>query len=113
MGYWQISTSIPENINKGKSSAYYLDTSEQPVDKLHSLIFSVAGPEAGTIIKTMSNSLKHILPKNVKTRVTYTSQQLVAKFQIKDKTKDQHKHALAFNSECPEPTCSEDYLGET
>ena len=103
VGFWQISTSIPENINKGKSSAYYPDTSEQPVDKLHSLILSIAGPKAGTIIKTMNNSLKHILPQNVKTRVTYTSQKLVAKFQIKDN----------FNSICPEPTCSEDYLGET
>ena len=58
VGFWQISTSIPENINKGKSSAYYPDTSEQPVDKLHSLILSIAGPKAGTIIKTMNNSLK-------------------------------------------------------
>ena len=33
--------------------------------------------------------------------------------QIKDKTKDQHKHDLIYYSKCPEPTCNEDYLSET
>ena len=33
--------------------------------------------------------------------------------QIKDKTKDEHKHDLVYYSKCPEPTCNEDYLGET
>ena len=32
-----MSTSTQENINKNKSSAYYPDTSEQPIGKLHSL----------------------------------------------------------------------------
>ena len=27
--------------------------------------------------------------------------------------KDQHKHDLIYYSKCPEPTCKEDYLGET
>ena len=61
----------------------------------------------------MNNSLKRILPDNVKTRVTYTGQKLSTKLQIKDKTKDQHKHDLVYYSKCPEPTCNEDYLGET
>ena len=66
------------------------------------------------IIKTMNNSLKRILPDNAKTRVTYTGQKLSVKFQIKDKTKYQHKHDLVYYcSKCPEPTCNEDYLGET
>ena len=79
MGDWQVSTSILEKLNKGKSSAYYPDTSKQPVGKLHSLIFSIAVPKTGTIIKTMNYSLKHTPTENVKTRVKYTSQKLVAK----------------------------------
>ena len=47
------------------------------------------------------------------TRVLYTGQKLSTKFRIKDKTKDQHKHDLVYYSKCPEPTCNEDYLGET
>ena len=88
----QVSTSIQvqEDINKSKSSEYYPDTSEQLVEKMHSLILPYAGP----FIKTMSNSLKHFLLDIVKTRVTYVGQKLGTKFQIKDKTKDHHKHDL-------------------
>ena len=65
------------------------------------------------IIKTINNNLKCILPDNAKTRVTYTGQKLSVKFQIKNKTKYQHKHDLVYYySKCPEPTCNEDYLGE-
>ena len=62
---------------------------------------------------TIHNSIKRILPNNVKKGVTYTGQKLSTKLQIKDKTKDQHKHDLAYYSKCPEPTCNEDYLRET
>ena len=72
-----------------------------------------AAPKGNSIIKTMKNSLKHILPNNVKTRVTYSGQILSTKLQIKNKTKDQQKHDLVHYSKCPEPTCNEDYLGET
>ena len=61
----------------------------------------------------MNNSLKRILPDNVKTRVTYTGQKLSTKLQIKGKTKDQHQHDFVYYSKCPEPTCNEDCLGET
>ena len=64
-------------------------------------------------VLSMKNSLKRFLLDNVKTRVTYTGQKLGTKFQIKDKTKDQHKHDLGYYSECPEPLCNEDYLGKT
>ena len=77
------------------------------------LILPYAGPKGDSIIKTMKNSLKRVLPDNVKTRVTYSRQKLSTKLQIKDKTKDQHKHGLVYYSKCPEPTCNENYLGET
>ena len=70
-----------KTTNKSKNSVYYLDTSEQPVGKLHYL------------------------------RVTYTDQKLSKKLQIK--VENQHKHDLVYDSKCPEPTCNEDYLGET
>ena len=80
---------------------------------MYSLILPYAGPKGNSIIKTMKNSLKHILPDNVKTRATYSGQKLSTKLQIVDKTKDQHKHDLVYYSKCPEPTCNEAYLGET
>ena len=72
--WWVIDQSFQENVNKSKSSEYYPDTSEQPVEKIYSLILPYAGPKGNTIMKTMDNSLKRILPSNVKTRVPYTGQ---------------------------------------
>ena len=92
----QVSTSFQENINKSKSSEYYPDTLEQPVEKMHSLILPYAGPKSNTIIKTMNNSLKRILPDNVKTRVTYTGQKLGTKFQNKDKNKRINTNTILF-----------------
>ena len=43
--------------------------------------------------------------------VTYTDQKLSKKLQIK--VENQHKHDLVYDSKCLEPTCNEDYLGET
>ena len=105
--------SFQENIDKNKSSEHYPDASHQLAEKMCYLILPYAGPKGDSIIKTMKNSLKRVLPDNVKTRVTYSRQKLSTKLQIKDKTKDQHKHDLAYYSKCPEPTCNEDYLGET
>ena len=62
---------------------------------------------------TINNSIKRILPNNVKKGVTYTGQKLSTKLQIKDKTKGQHKHDLLYYSKRPEPPCNEDYLGKT
>ena len=92
----QVSTSFQENINKSKSSEHYPDTSEQPVEKMYSLILPYAGIKGNSIIKTMNNSLKRILPDNVKTRVTYAGQKLSTKLQIKNKTKYQHKPDLVY-----------------
>ena len=50
----QFSTSIQENVNKNRSSAYYPDTSEQTVEKLHSLILPYAEPKGNTVIKTVA-----------------------------------------------------------
>ena len=91
----------------------YPDTSEQPVEKMHSLILPYAGPKGNIIIETMNNNLKRFSPDNVKTRGTYTGLKIGKKFQIKDKTEDQHKDDLAYYSKCPEWTCNEGYLGET
>ena len=73
---------------------------------MNSLSLPNDGPIANAIMKTINNSLKRFLHNNVKTRVIYTSQKLGTKFQVKNKTKDQHKHDLIYYSKCPEPACN-------
>ena len=57
----------------------------------------------------MSNSLKHVLPVNVKTRVTHTGQKLDTKFKINSKKKDYHKDDLVYNSKCLESTINAEF----
>ena len=73
---------------------------------MHSLIWTDARPKANTITKTISNSLKRFLPNNVKTRFSYTGQKIDTKFQINNKTKDQHNHDLVYYNKCLKPTCN-------
>ena len=81
----------------------YLDTSEQPIKKLYSLILQYAVRKSNTIIKTMDNSLKRILLDNVKTRVANTGQKLAKKCQIKNKTIDNTNMILFITAE---PSCN-------
>ena len=73
---------------------------------MYSLIWTDARPKGNTITKTISNSLKRFLPNNVKTRVSYTGQKIGTKFQINNKTKDQHNHDLAYYNNCLKPICN-------
>ena len=52
---------------------------------MYSLILPYARPKGNSIMKTMNKSLERILPDNVKTRVTYTNQNLVQSCRLKTK----------------------------
>ena len=108
----QVMETVKETINTETISTNQLGTLEANNDKLHSLVLPYAGPEGKNIIKSMNN-IKQIIPNNVKTRITYTGRKLGSKFQIKDLTKNQHKHDLIYYSKCPEPNYDQDYFGET
>ena len=62
--------------------------------------------------KLLSKTKKHLnksLPTEVKITVTYQSKKL----QLKDKTKLHQQNNLVYYSECPDKTCTEDYVGKT
>ena len=89
---------------------------EQPnpqEQRVHSLLLPFAGSKGTTVIKNMNKTLKNLLPNNIKTRITYTGQKLNSRFQIRDKINEKYKHDLIYYTKCPEPSCTEDYLGET
>ena len=109
----QVMETVKETINTETISTNQLGTLEANNDKLHSLTLPYAGPKGKNIIKSMNNNIQRILSNNAKTRITYTGRKLGTKFQIKDLTKNQHKHDLIYYSKCPELICDKDYLGET
>ena len=55
---------------------------------------------------------KH-LPNNVKTQVTFTGQKLSTQFNVKDRTKFEHKHDIIYFGKYPEQNCTDNYLGES
>ena len=55
--------------------------------------------------------LDKVLPQNVDPKSVYTGTKLSLTFQIKDKSKKQHKHDLIYHTKRPE--CDESYVGET
>ena len=64
-------------------------------------------------MKQMKKDMNAILPNNINTRIAYSSKKLGACFKIKDDTKHVHKHDLVYKISCPEPTCQQEYIGET
>ena len=69
------------------------------------------GKQGENVIRSLRNTLDKILPQDVEPKFIYTRTKLSAKFQIKDKTKDEHKDDLVYYVKCPE--CDEGYVGET
>ena len=69
------------------------------------------GKKCENVIRSLRNTLDKVLPQDVEPKFVYTRAKLSAKFQIKDKTKDEHKHDLVYHAKCSE--CGESYVGET
>ena len=61
-------------------------------------------------MKSLNNTLSNILPDRHCTKTVRTGKKLGSFFSIKDETKKQHD--LIYYTECPESTCSENYIGE-
>ena len=61
-------------------------------------------------LKSFKTTLHRSLPSKIETKVVYTGTKLGSNFQIKDKTKFNHKHDLVYYVKCPE--CQEDYIEE-
>ena len=53
------------------------------------------GKQGENVIRSLRNTLDKILPQAVE-KFIYTGTKLSTKFQIKDKTKDEHKHDLVY-----------------
>ena len=62
------------------------------------------------VLKFFKTTLHRSLPNNIAAKVVYSGTKLGSNFQIKDKTKFDHKHDLVYDVKCPE--CQEDYIGE-
>ena len=61
----------------------------------------------------MNKCVNKLLPNNTKIEVTFKITKLSSCFNAKDKIDFEHNHDLIYHTKCPEPTCIEDYVGES
>ena len=95
------------NIENGFKNEHNSQMSEKQLSFI-TLLYEVQQGEK--VLKSCKTTLHRSLPNNIETKVVYTGTKLDSNFQIKDKTKFDHKHDLIYYVKCLE--FQEDYIGE-
>ena len=63
------------------------------------------GGKGEQVIKSVRKTIKRLLPSNIKVQVSFTGNKLSSCFNIKDKTRYEHRHDVIYPGTCPETTC--------
>ena len=71
-----------------------------------------SGNQGNKVLLKVKKHLNKSLPTEVKTTVTYYSEKLRTKFQLKDKARFSHQNNLVYYSKCPDKTGNKDYVAE-
>ena len=61
----------------------------------------------------MKRYVSKLVPKRTKLEITFTGKKLHSCFSIKDKTSFEHQHVLMYYVNYTEPSCRDNYVGET
>ena len=106
---------VPNNDVSNQNEA--MQTSNQAIDKKCGdkklLMIPYQGGKGEQAIKTIRKTIKRLLPSNIKVQVSFTGNKFNSCFNIKDKTKFEHRHDVIYLWKCPETTCNDNYIGET
>ena len=85
---------------------------EKHDDKKHLLMIPYQGGKGEQVIKSVRKTIKRLLPSNIKVQVSFTGNKLSSCFNIKEKTKFEHRHDIIYLGTCPETTRNDNYIGE-
>ena len=80
---------------------------------IHRLLLPYQGDKSCNIVKSMSQCVTKLLPNNTKIEVEFKSTKLSSCFNLKDEIDFEHNHDFIYHAKCPEPTCIDDYVGES
>ena len=80
--------------------------------KKHLLMIPYKGGKGEQVIKSVRKTIKRLLPSNIKVQVSFTGNKLSSCFNIKEKTKFEHRHDIIYLGTCPETTRNDNYIGE-
>ena len=82
-------------------------------ETIHRLMLPYQGDKGSNLLKLMKRYVNKLLPEHTKLEITFTGKKLNSCFSIKDKTKFEHQHDLVYYVKCTEPSCRDNYVGET
>ena len=100
-----------DNSNTNNENSFTNENNRQMSEKQLSFITLPYKRQQGEkVLKSFKTTLHRSLPNNIETKLVHTGTKLGSNFQIKVKTKFEHKHDLVYYVKCPE--CQEDYIGE-
>ena len=71
------------------------------------------GDKGSNLLKLMKTYASKLLPEHTKLEITLTGKKRNSCLSIKDKTKLEHEHDLVYYANCTEPSCRDNYVGET
>ena len=82
-------------------------------EKIHRLMRPYQGDKGSNFLKPMKRYVSKLLLDNIQLEITFKGKKLNSCFSIKDKTKFEHQHDLVYYLKCTEPSCRDNYEGET
>ena len=85
---------------------------EQHDNKKHLLMIPYQGGKGEQVIKSVRKTIKRLFSINIKVQISSTGNKLSSCFNIKDKTKFEHRHDVIYLRTCPKTTCNNNYIGE-
>ena len=77
------------------------------------LVLPYKGVQGEHTLKHIKHEINKVLPEDKNMQLVYTGTKLGTIVNIKDKTKKEHNHDLAYSVKCPMKNCLESYNGET
>ena len=80
---------------------------------IHQLSLPYQWHKCWNIIKSMNKCANKLLPNNTKTEVAFKRTKLSSCFNAKDKINFEQNHDLIYHAKWPEPTCIDNYVGES
>ena len=106
----------PVQNNNASNQSEATQTSNQIIvencDDKKLLMIPYQGGKGEQAVKTIRKTIKRLLPSKIKVQVSFTGNKLNSCFNIKDKTKFEHRHDVIYLRKCPETTCNDNYIGE-
>ena len=100
-------------IELGKNSSDQQEVTTKSANKQIQLVLPYTGKRGNDIIQRMNRQLHKHFKDYVKVMITYQGTKLSSRFQVKDRTKFEHRNDVVYCCKCPENDCDDFYIGET